>query len=134
MCVVRARNYDRYYPYPGRTTEASAMRLRVAHSILPVWSAPVHIALGRDKDGKKLVAKGIIGIGQYAMGVICISQFGLGGLCISQFGIGVLALAQFSIALASVSQFAVAVYAVAQIGISYDGVGQVLLRIKDVAG
>jgi hypothetical protein len=94
----------------------------------------VHIALGRDKEGKKLVAKGIIGIGQYAMGVICISQFGLGGLCISQFGIGVLALAQFSIALASVSQFAVAVYAVAQIGISYDGVGQVLLRIKDVAG
>jgi len=92
----------------------------------------VHVACGKDKEGRKLVAKGIIGIGQYAMGFVCISQFGLGGLCISQFGIGLFAVAQFSIALASLSQCAVAVYTVAQIGISYDGVGQVLLRIKDL--
>src|SRR5579864_8896228 len=70
----------------------------------------VHVAWGRDKEGRKLVAKGIIGIGQYAMGIICISQFGLGGLCISQFGIGLLVIAQFSIVLASVSQFALAVF------------------------
>ena len=94
----------------------------------------VHIAWGRDKEGRKLVAKGIIAIGQYAMGLVCISQFGLGGLCISQFGIGVFALAQFSIALASASQFAVAVYALTQMGIAYDGIGQVLLRIKYMAG
>ena len=92
----------------------------------------VHVAWGRNKEGRKLVAKGILGIGQYAMGFICISQFGLGGLCISQFGIGLLAVAQFSIALASVSQFAVAVYTIAQIGISFDGVGQLVLRIKDL--
>ena len=92
----------------------------------------VHVAWGRDKDGRRLVAKGIIGIGQYALGVICISQFGFGGLCISQFGIGLLAVAQFSIALASISQFAVAVYTLAQSGISFDGAGQLLLRTKDL--
>ncbi len=82
----------------------------------------IHVAVGRNKEGRRLVAKGIIGIGQYAMGFICISQF----------GIGLFAVAQFSVALASVSQFAVAVYTLAQIGISFDGVGQVLLRIKDL--
>jgi hypothetical protein len=92
----------------------------------------IHVAVGRNKEGRRLVAKGIIGIGQYAMGFICISQFGVGGLCISQFGLGLFAVAQFSIALASVSQFAVAVYTLAQIGISFDGVGQLLLRVKDL--
>src|ERR1700694_1831188 len=92
----------------------------------------IHVAWGRNKEGRKLVAKGIIGIGQYALGVISISQFGLGAICISQFGIGLFAVAQFSIAVASVSQFTVAVYTIAQIGISFDGVGQELLRIKQV--
>ena len=54
----------------------------------------IHIAWGRNKEGHRLVAKGIIGIGQYALGIISISQFGIGVLCISQFGIGVLAVAQ----------------------------------------
>lgn len=92
----------------------------------------IHVAWGRGKEGRKLVAKGVIGIGQYALGIISISQFGLGVICISQFGIGVLAIAQFSISLASVSQFAVAAWTIAQSGISYDGVGQHLLRIKEL--
>ena len=92
----------------------------------------VHVAWGKDKEGRKLFAKGIIGIGQYAMGIISISQFGLGAICISQFGVGLFAIAQFSIALASLSQFTVAVYAVAQMGISFDGVGQSLLRIREL--
>jgi hypothetical protein len=92
----------------------------------------IHVAWGRDKDGRKLIAKGIIGIGQYAMGLISISQFGIGAICITQFGIGLFAVAQFSIALASVSQFTVAIYTITQMGISYEGIGQHLLRVKEL--
>lgn len=76
----------------------------------------VHIAVGRDKNNKLRVAKGIIAIGQFGVGAITIAQFGVGAV----FGLG-----QFVVAPIAVGQFALGLAAIGQIGIGIlAGLGQ----------
>jgi len=88
----------------------------------------VHIAFGRDTQGKLRVARGIVAIGQFAVGVITIAQFGIGALFgFGQFIFGLTAVSQFAIAMifglgqfatgyVAIGQFALAYYALAQLG------------------
>jgi len=88
----------------------------------------MHIAFGRDAQGKLRIAKGIIAIGQFAVGVITIAQFGVGILFgFGQFIFGLTAVAQFAVAVIfglgqfatgyiAIGQFALAYYALAQVG------------------
>ena len=89
-------------------------------SKMKVYGYPlVHIAFGRNAQGKLRVAKGIIAIGQFAIGLITVAQFGIGLL----FGFG-----QFLFGLTAVAQFAVApLFAVGQIAIGYIAIGQFAL-------
>ena len=89
----------------------------------------VHIAFGRDKEGKLLVAKGIIAIGQYGYGVITIAQAGVGVLfAVGQFVVGLFSLGQFAPAVlfgigqfttghVAIGQFAVGDWVLAQLGL-----------------
>ena len=77
----------------------------------------VNIAYGRDAQGRRRVAKGIIAIGQFGMGIVNISQF----------GIGVFSLAQFTVAGYAIAQFGIAYQLIAQIGLYIDkGYGQIV--------
>ncbi len=76
----------------------------------------VHVAFGRDKDGKVRVAKGVVAIGQFAVGAVTIAQFGVGAI----FGLG-----QFVAAPLAIGQFALGLAAIGQIGIGlFYGLGQ----------
>jgi len=75
----------------------------------------IHVAIGR-KNGKLLVAKGIIAIGQFAIGLITLAQFGVGFL----FGFG-----QFIFGFTAIAQFAIGVYfGLGQIATGYIAIGQ----------
>ncbi len=75
----------------------------------------VHVAFGRDAEGRLRVAKGFIAIGQFAIGVVTIAQFGVGML----FGFG-----QFIIGLNAVAQFAfAAVVGLGQFATGYLAIG-----------
>jgi hypothetical protein len=68
----------------------------------------VHVAVGRDAQGKLRVAKGIIAIGQFGVGVITVAQFGVAGLFgIGQFMAAPIAIGQFALGLAAIGQFAI---------------------------
>ncbi|MEO0225464.1 MAG: zinc ribbon domain-containing protein, partial [candidate division WOR-3 bacterium] len=57
----------------------------------------IHIAFGRDKEGKVRVARGIIAIGQFGIGLITFAQFGIGILFgFGQFVVGFVCIAQFA--------------------------------------
>ncbi|MCC6727732.1 MAG: zinc ribbon domain-containing protein [Chthonomonadales bacterium] len=88
------------------------------------WKSPatfrgwplVHVAWGRDQNGKLRVARGVIAIGQFGIGAITIAQFGIGFV----FGLG-----QFMLAPLSVGQFAFGLLAAGQFGIGLlAGAGQ----------
>ena len=81
----------------------------------------VHIAFGRDQQGRLRVAKGIIAIGQFAIGVITIAQFGVGLLFgFGQFIFGLTAIAQFAAAIAfGAGQFATGYIAIGQLAFGY---------------
>jgi hypothetical protein len=77
----------------------------------------VHIAWGRDAQGKLRVARGVIAIGQFGIGAVTIAQFGVGLV----FGFG-----QFVVAPLAVGQFALGLVAAGQFGIGLlAGVGQI---------
>lgn len=88
----------------------------------------VHIAFGRDAQGKLRIAKGFIAIGQFAIGAITIAQFGIGILfgfgqfifspvSVAQFAIGLIfGFGQFATGYIAIGQFALGYYALAQIG------------------
>lgn len=88
----------------------------------------VHVAVGRDQDGRLRVAKGVIAIGQYAIGAFTVAQFGvalifglgqfiLGPIVLGQVAIGLLfGAGQFATGYAAVGQFALGYYALGQIG------------------
>lgn len=88
----------------------------------------IHIAYGRDAQGRLRVARGFIAIGQFAIGFITIAQFGIGvifgfgqflvGLvAISQFAGGLLfGLGQFATGYAAIGQFALGGYVLCQTG------------------
>jgi hypothetical protein len=90
----------------------------------------VHIALGRDSRGKRLVAKGVIAIGQFAIGLITVAQFGVGLLfgfgqfifgctVVAQFAGGLLlGIGQFATGYAAIGQFVLAYYGLAQLGLA----------------
>ncbi len=76
----------------------------------------IHIAVGRDENGKIRIAKGIIAIGQFAIGLITIAQFGIGIL----FGIG-----QFMLGIATIAQFAIGIlFGLGQFATGYIVIGQ----------
>jgi len=87
----------------------------------------VHVAFGRDKQGKLRVAKGIVAIGQFAIGVITVAQFGVGILFgFGQFIFGLTAVAQFSLAVIfGLGQFATGYIAIGQFVFAYYGLAQV---------
>lgn len=87
----------------------------------------VHIAFGRDPQGRLRVAKGIVAIGQFAIGVITIAQFGIGLLFgFGQFIFGLTAVAQFAVAfIFGLGQFATGYVAVGQLALAYYGLAQV---------
>jgi hypothetical protein len=87
----------------------------------------VHIAFGKDRRGKRRVAKGVIAIGQYALGLVTVAQFGVGLVFgFGQFIFGTAVLAQFAGGLAvGVGQFATGYVAVGQFVLAYYGLGQI---------
>jgi hypothetical protein len=87
----------------------------------------IHVAFGRNAQGKRRVAIGIIAIGQFALGIITIAQFGVGLLFgFGQFIAGFTAVAQFALAAAfGVGQFAVGYFAIGQAVLGVYGLGQV---------
>ncbi len=81
----------------------------------------VHIAWGRDANGKLRVARGVIAIGQFGIGAVTIAQFGIGLV----FGFG-----QFVLAPLAVGQFAFGLLAAGQFGIGLlAGAGQIATGI-----
>ncbi len=79
----------------------------------------VHVAFGRDAQGKLRVAKGVIAIGQFAVGAIAFAQLGIGII----FGFG-----QFIFAPIAIGQFAIALlFGLGQIATGYIAIGQVVL-------
>jgi hypothetical protein len=88
----------------------------------------IHVAFGRDPNGKLRVAKGVVAIGQFGVGLVTFAQFGVGfvfgfgqfmfGLtCIAQFALSIVAgVGQIATGFAAVGQFAVGVYGLAQVG------------------
>lgn len=86
----------------------------------------VHVAFGKDANGKIRVAKGWIAIGQFAIGMIAFAQFGVGILFGGgQFILGLSAIAQFALAFfLGIGQFATGYYAIGQIVLAYYGIAQ----------
>ena len=77
----------------------------------------LHISFKYRANGKPVVAKGIIAIGQFAYGIVTISQFGIGFFSVSQFTIAAYALAQIGVAYSLIAQFGVAYSLIAQFGL-----------------
>jgi len=79
----------------------------------------LHIAYGRNAQGKLRVAKGVIAIGQFAIGIIAIAQFGVGFL----FGFG-----EFILALSAFAQVAITpTIGIGQLATGYIALGQIAL-------
>ncbi len=85
-----------------------------------IWGYPlIHIAYGRNPQGKLRVAKGVIAVGQFAIGLIAIAQFGIGFL----FGFG-----QFVLALSAFAQVAITpTIGIGQLATGYIALGQIAL-------
>jgi hypothetical protein len=69
----------------------------------------LHIAVGRDANGRFRVARGVVAVGQFARGVVVVAQVGAA----SVFGLG-----QFIAAPIAVAQFAVGLVCVGQIALA----------------
>lgn len=81
----------------------------------------VHVAWGRDANGKLRVARGVVAVGQFGIGAVTIAQFGVGLI----FGFG-----QFVLAPLAVGQFAFGLLAAGQFGIGLlAGAGQIATGI-----
>lgn len=103
-------------PFPARTAANVAGYEWKSRARLFGWPL-VHVAFGRDSNGRIRVAKGVVAIGQFGIGAITIAQFGVGLL----FGLG-----QFMAAPLAIGQFAAGLVAIGQIalGVLY-GLGQI---------
>jgi hypothetical protein len=67
----------------------------------------VHVAVGRDAQGRLRVAKGVVAVGQFARGGLVVAQFGAGAIAgIGQFVVAPISISQFSVGLIAVGQFA----------------------------
>ncbi len=85
-----------------------------------IWGYPlIHIAYGRNPQGRLRVAKGVIAIGQFAIGLITIAQFGVGFI----FGFG-----QFVLALSAIAQVAITpTIGIGQFATGYVALGQIVM-------
>jgi hypothetical protein len=112
-------------PWPAKTEwRGSGFEWRSSQT---VYGYPlIHIAFGKNAQGKRKVAKGFIAIGQFAIGVITVAQFGVGLLFgFGQFIFGLTALAQFAGAiLMGVGQFASGYVAIGQVVLAKIGLAQ----------
>ncbi|MEJ2627467.1 MAG: zinc ribbon domain-containing protein, partial [bacterium] len=86
----------------------------------------IHIAFGKNAEGKFRVAKGIIAIGQFAIGLITFAQFGIGIIFgFGQFILGLTAVSQIAITtLFGIGQFATGYVAIGQFVVAYYGLAQ----------
>ncbi len=91
----------------------------------------IHIAYGRNSQGKLRVAKGVIAIGQFAIGLITIAQFGVGFIFgFGQFILGLSAFAQAAITpLIGIGQLATGYMALGQITFGYYALGYYALGV-----
>lgn len=90
----------------------------------------VHVAYGRDENGKLRVAKGVVAIGQFGIGVITIAQFGVGFLFgLGQFMLAPLVLAQFAVGLFAVGQFALGLFALGMLAMGVKAIGVAALSL-----
>ena len=81
----------------------------------------VHVAVGRDANGKMRVAKGVVAIGQFGIGAITIAQFGVGAI----FGFG-----QFVVAPIAIGQLALALlFGLGQFATGYIAIGQFAIGV-----
>jgi len=79
----------------------------------------VHVAVGRNEEGRLRVARGVVAVGQFGVGAVTLAQFGVGFV----FGFG-----QFLLAPVAVAQFAVAlVFGLGQFASGYVAIGQMVL-------
>ncbi len=94
-------------PYPGRT---------VFHGRGYEWKSKktlfgyplVHVAFGRDANGRLRVARGIVAVGQFAIGAFTVAQFGVGLVAgIGQFVVAPIAVGQFALGLVAAGQFGI---------------------------
>lgn len=108
-------------PYCGVPSPANREYLGTGFewkSKITIYGYPlIHIAVGKDANGKLRVAKGIIAIGQFGIGLITIAQFGVGIL----FGLG-----QFIFGLTTIAQFAIGIlFGLGQFATGYIAIGQI---------
>lgn len=98
-------------PFPARKlAPASGYEWKSSTTIFG-WPL-IHVAFGRDKNGKLRVAKGVIAIGQFGIGAVTFAQFGIGLVFgIGQFMLAPLALGQFALGLAAAGQFGIGLVA-----------------------
>jgi hypothetical protein len=93
-----------------------------------VWGYPlVHVAWGRDRQGRRRVARGVVAVGQFAVGLVAVAQFGVGILFgLGQMVVGLTGIAQVAVALLfSVGQVAVGVVAVGQFALGWYALAQI---------
>lgn len=91
----------------------------------------VHVAFGRDRNGKRRVAGGIVAVGQFGIGVVTVAQIGVGLIGIGQFIVGMGVIAQVAFAsVASLGQFATgAVLCIGQFAAGAPLAGQVVVPL-----
>jgi hypothetical protein len=85
----------------------------------------IHVAYGRDQQGRRRVAKGVIAIGQFGIGLITFAQVGVGIL----FAFG-----QLMFGLTAVAQVAItALFAAGQVAVGYVAIGQIAVGVYALA-
>ncbi|HHS13104.1 MAG TPA: hypothetical protein ENN03_04975 [bacterium] len=112
--------------WPGSHAEA-ADNSSVSFFGLPL----VHIAFGKDEQGRRRIAKGIIAIGQFGIGLITIAQVGIGVIFgFGQVIFGLTAVAQVAVAvIIGIGQLAAGYVAAGQLVLAYYGLGQAGLAV-----
>lgn len=107
-------------PFPARTTANVSGYEWKSKATIRGWPL-VHVAFGRDKNGKLRVAKGVVAIGQFGIGAFTVAQFGIGAV----FGLG-----QFVLAPIAIGQFAGGLVAIGQFGFGVlHGIGMIATDI-----
>ena len=88
----------------------------------------LHFTRGKcPETGKRIVARGVIGIGRLATGVVAIGQASCGVIAIGQLSIGMLlALGQAGIGLVALGQLVLAAaFGIGQFALGYAAIGQI---------
>lgn len=94
-------------PYPGKLQWRGWGYEYKSEKTLFGWPL-VHVAFGRDSNGKMRVARGVIAVGQFGIGAITVAQFGVGLIAgLGQFVVAPIAVGQIAGGLVAVGQFAI---------------------------